>query len=50
MEFDNYGNEKNYENFPKVNGKKKLEEEKKRKKRKRKRQALKMGIMKNNWK
>ena len=31
MEFDNYGNEKNYENFPKVNGKKKLEEEKKKK-------------------
>ena len=30
MEFDNYGNEKNYENLPKVDGKKKLEEEKKK--------------------
>ena len=50
MDFDNYGNEKNYENLPKVDGKNKLEEKKKRKKRKRKRQALKMGIMKNNLK
>jgi len=31
MEFDNYGNEKNYENLPKVDGKKKKEEEKKKK-------------------